>query len=434
MDDLDVELAMLEGQLVPSTAYPSANMSTPALMNLRYLRPTSLQTFEECPHTWALQTLTGVQQKPNKYAEMGTACHSAIETYLRMRNNERTYDQFVSAYSDAKACMERNDHEHEVENLLGYIAKLESVLDSGYRILAIEHKFSIGMFEGMPLIAGTIDLILWSPTGVVVIWDHKTSRGYEPSDVWSNKLQPMIYSWAVRRIWPTAREYRFHLGYINIDVTHPEWIVTDEQEQATARRVWAAWENMKIFAREVNWPQTFGTACGFCPIQKSCSTMKASISDLKNSFLKIVQEQDPIDQLVWITAVEKAAKTYKEETQQRLMIDIAEAGGRMIRDGQEWYVEHSVRRKATYSDVYEAIASTLGDWDITTTEGKMLHDEEMQRFVDMYDDLFSAKVGGIDKLAKAAPILGKAVKSVIVDITSDKPSIKNKKHVPQITQ
>jgi len=47
------------------------------------LSASQIQTFTECQRKWAWRVLDGVEEPPNKAAELGGQVHAELEKYLR---------------------------------------------------------------------------------------------------------------------------------------------------------------------------------------------------------------------------------------------------------------------------------------------------------------------------------------------------------------
>ena len=47
------------------------------------LSASQIETFSNCPRKWAWRYLEGVEDEPNKSAELGRAIHAELEKYLR---------------------------------------------------------------------------------------------------------------------------------------------------------------------------------------------------------------------------------------------------------------------------------------------------------------------------------------------------------------
>ncbi|MHC4711594.1 MAG: PD-(D/E)XK nuclease family protein, partial [Planctomycetota bacterium] len=55
---------------------------------MQHLSQTSMGTYERCPQMWKLKYIDGHPTKPNRFLNLGSAVHVALETFYQRRISE----------------------------------------------------------------------------------------------------------------------------------------------------------------------------------------------------------------------------------------------------------------------------------------------------------------------------------------------------------
>ena len=249
---------------------------TKPVMSLPYFRVTGLQTFEKCPYRWAVEFLHDKRGPDNIFSTSGTLIHKALElTCLKKQNPNSVEDlKLKNSINAAKHFLKVNFPENEQENFDYYLNNFNEVLSSGYQIVATEFEFDLMFDPNFPIIRGHIDLIMIAPDGIIEIWDYKTNRVEESIGEWEQKLQPLIYTYALRRILQKHFnldhvDIRYCIGYIN-HRKNIKWLTTKLHDDICFRRVNNIFERIKHFSYDNNWHTEINSECKYCPVRLSC--------------------------------------------------------------------------------------------------------------------------------------------------------------------
>ena len=139
------------------------------------IRPSAVDTFQQCPYQWAKVFLEGVTTIPSSRAAIGTGIHKAIEVMweeaiargVKDPNTDMMFDAGVEAFKEeaAKEGMSYNDGETVdtcIKEIVGgtqaFVEDLVPFLDIP---TATETRFTIP-FDGHPIVkdlSGTVDYI-----------------------------------------------------------------------------------------------------------------------------------------------------------------------------------------------------------------------------------------------------------------------------------
>ena len=176
---------------------------TKKLSGLEYLRVTSLRTFEECPFTWAATYLGEAKGEDNEYSKIGTAAHSIMENFLLelwptsvCANISQTRRLAMSPEDKIidDEILWKIIPEDEVSKLHEYMDTFSDMFEAGYTLLTLEETLEQNV-DGVPIpIRGHSDAKFLSPSGAIVIVDHKTNRTHDTADWWRRQLQQLLYA------------------------------------------------------------------------------------------------------------------------------------------------------------------------------------------------------------------------------------------------
>lgn len=150
------------------------------------LRPSSIDTFQSCPHQWAKVFLEGVITIPNARAAIGTAIHKGVEVMWKEAiewnkkdpNTDMMFDASIEAlHEEGKKGLRYDDGEDqstaEKEITAGIISFVDDIVPYLDIPEAVEKRLSFNITDH-PIVSGvsgTVDYIL--PT---ILDDVKTSK------------------------------------------------------------------------------------------------------------------------------------------------------------------------------------------------------------------------------------------------------------------
>lgn len=370
------------------------------LHQLEFVRVTSLKLFEQCPHTWAFRYLNEGEQKRSKYGEIGTAVHLVIEHFISAMfggdSNENTVADALQKVP-----------EEETEPLMNYLNALTGLTEG--KLIALEYEFTLNMPGVGPAIRGHMDAIFENKDGTIVILDHKTNRSYDTKVWWSKQLQPLLYAWAARKLWP-GRPVMFCIGYVNLGKCVP-WLTEPEDDAYLERRIARIWESMQEYASVGSWPQTFNEHCKYCPIKDTCGEHRHALTSLKDTFMNRVGMKTAGERYVWLQCVIDTASAMAEELKEQLIAEAQENEGVLQHGPHRFTTSFSERRQITPTDVISAI------WDAGMNPQAILYSDDV-------DKIFSAKVTALDKLCIKYPKLRKEIDARTQKVKSERPTLR----------
>jgi len=368
------------------------------------LRVTSAQSFEECPAKWFNENFVETERRDSPYATIGTAVHAIIERFLIARKaGEQAF-----AIIDKDENWSKIPNADERKNLRKYLDLLDK---REYEIIATEYEFSFEMYPGYLPILGHIDLILFDKTtNTIIVWDHKTNRGYEGVEVWRHKLQPRLYTMAVRRMFPEAKNIRFVIGYVNL-VTTVEWTITEEDDLVTFGRCGKIYGELERNQFETR----IGTGCQYCSLRSTCLAFSAQVTEFKEDAIAKLESSgmSNAEKYLKLKQVVNLAKGYMLSTEIALMEEIKDSGGKIVCDGQEFTNETGSARKLDVNDVLPIVLSALNR-----------DEEEIVGLRELLPEIFTAKLGCIDELKEPFPELARDIASKIITVSNKESSLK----------
>lgn len=373
---------------------------------LQGIRATHFASFQECPKRWWLQTTDRVPRVDSPYAAVGTAVHLVIEQWLR-----REFELFDERWPKWQAHLEEHGvNAAERIKLVKYIESLDSL---GYRDRMIECELNIRcpVYEGLIPMTGHLDLIMQDPDGSLVIVDHKTNRRYESADVWSQRFQPRVYAFMARRAFPQCNgRVLFEIGYVNLG-SKVRWECPLEDDAVVATRFYESIQEMNVYHRHVEWPERVGKWCGYCPVKATCHSFQSDLIALRSSLQNpgsVDADATPVARYLWLEAVLKAGKKWKDELEEILLNLATEHEG-------EWREGDATVKLSAYTRRVmdpHAAWSEMSHLIERIPEAAVMIGEKL-------DDLITFKVGGWDKLAAEEPAIKELLGRVVRQKTSD---------------
>jgi hypothetical protein len=386
-----------------------------SLNEVQQFRVTGLVSFAQCPRRWAAEMLGAkltdlkAREKAEKYSKIGTAAHHVIEGYLKadIDPEDETGWKEVDRFA-MKAGMPPAERQH-LRDYLRLLAPWRG------RVEHLEKNLRCADFNALPF-AGTLDYIGWSESDQCWdILDHKTNREFEGAEVWSQRLQPLLYTCLLRR-WACAQGYdpkpiRYTIGYVNLG-SFVTWM-TDPLEDATGlERYLQLFEEFLVYRRTGEFPARLNTYCSSCPIRDACPTARDSVNDLAAlAGVMQVDEVSLFDRHDFLTNAAKLAEALLEEVRDNIRL-------RMTLDDAATWEDNgwtaTLKTRQTRKADPLAVFNELRDCAIGLEE-------------EAFRDCFTVKMGGIDRLVKTYPEIAPGLVGLITSEDAENPTLTIKK-------
>jgi hypothetical protein len=358
-----------------------------------------MQAYEDCPRKWSMESMFEGPRMPSKYAAIGTAVHSVVENHFRgtmMLKEER--EQYLAAHGV---------NTDEIVKCLRYIDLLKK---QNVEVGVLEHEFTLPLIpiEGAKQVRGHMDLI-GVQNGVLTIVDHKTNRQLEPVAVWKHKLQTRIYSMAAREIWKAngVDTVRFIIGYVNLG-EFVTWETTAADDVETKQRMMKIWDELVEYCKSQKFEERLCDVCKWCSVSDTCATFQNSVVNFKDSVADLMTSTDDYEKYSLLTLVKKLVDNELDKIKERLIDTVRAAGGSVKRDGQIYELTQGSRRNIKFSELWPVLQGHM-----------IMHPEFENELVGYYNDMFTAKVGGVDDLLKMYPELKAVIEPHIVRVMNE---------------
>lgn len=402
-----------------------------------YIRVSSVATMETCPKSWAAKFLVGLDveepaalvliDKPLKPSagETGTAVHVITEEILidaldlQSKGLPPDMHTYLTKHIPEHPALAWVPVKTEKDNIKEYVK--DRLFHEGETIMAIELGGQMPWAEGEPSISYHIDLLMLEGNHTITIVDHKTNRSYEDWQVWSKKPQQMLYAWIVSQLYPGYR-IRWRIGYVN----QPEnvtWLVDiEENNREIMGRLAKAWGEVKTTFRTdtadiASFRETANNYCNYCPVRDICETYTNHTLDFEVMKDRLLgRDANLADTYEKLKLVAKLVKDWLEDCEKKILTEIA--SGKVVKSatGSTYIVTRSSRREIDFMPAFLALNTIVND----NSDSELWDD-----IVEMSKDMFTFKVGGLDKLIKKHPQLKPLLEPYIKDAESDKDSIKS---------
>jgi hypothetical protein len=296
---------------------------------------------------------------------------------------------------------------HERQAVIDYIeTHCRSIYSNGGIVICVEGEYYVKWAEYAPPILLYLDLAHHNPAvepGVVRIRDHKTNRNQEGVPQWLAKLQPRIYAFAARRVWGSDLRVIFEVGYVNFNQVL-DFEVPIESDEQLLRDLETAWQRINAYSGGGNSPDYFpakvGEACRDCVIKASCGEYRSQVEGC--SFL---EEASPVEKYVKAHLIKKIAETAMEEAKEAAIAEVDQQGGKVERELWTASISQRVERSVDAGKLLSTISC--------------LKKAEREIVETNYSDLFTVKLGQLDKVAQVVPSLA----SAIGEITTKNPTL-----------
>ena len=124
---------------------------------MQHLSQTSMGTYERCPQMWKLKYVDGHPSKPNRFLNLGSAVHVALETFYQRRISEpATLDEMIEAFEaeiDPAAYANEEEQERARADGLQMIREFHAAHAPGFRPALLVEGVLHFELEGVPVVA-----------------------------------------------------------------------------------------------------------------------------------------------------------------------------------------------------------------------------------------------------------------------------------------
>lgn len=380
---------------------------------LHHLSASSIELFGVCPHKWAQIYLWGEPREASgEYALIGTAHHAIFEHYLK--NGDM---------AQAMACEEMKAiPKKEHENIVRYLNALQAIRP---RIHAVEEEILLKFADDAPPIQARIDARFNGEDGIMTVLDHKSNRRYDSPQVWKSKAQGRIYPYLMHRLgYDVNGRVRMMFGYSNIDVPFVEfeyWAAEVEETQEwlndVYRRMCEYYDSIVAHPDKVYMAFT-NEWCPSCSFRNECPPYKEQFENLKSSVEERLFPASGFERYRRIDAHLKAVTKLFEQCKDELRATINASPEHLVMmDGYEVFLQTPTSRRMLFSRMWPAFHAALVSMGDEA-------DEVFTAFMEMCDEVFSVKIGGIDKLFERFPGLVEHLAPFITEESGETQTIK----------
>jgi hypothetical protein len=349
-----------------------------------YLSASLISSFDSCPFRYAKSKYQGAKENADG-ARFGSLFHQTIEEIDGLAAPD-VYEKVVSIFG-----------EEEASEVIDYIQDIQfSDNLAGLKRIARETKFEILMPEIGITLVGHIDDLLESEDGsTLVIRDYKTTLKFEPAVVWSNRVQPRCYNYAVRRLSNLKKydNYVFQICYPKQGKV-VEWDLEPENE-SFEDYISNVWLKMKEYYGKgfdegepsKYFPQILNDNCRYCVVRNQCDKYQKAIK-LTMIPTAEIDESDG-EKYVRLNSLSKAIDTEIALIKERLLKRF-QPGERSLDDnGYAFRLQSNSRRRYVAGDI--------------------LHELEVKGVLESYDidlnKLLEVSSSEIDSLSRKYPEL-----------------------------
>ncbi|WP_254511409.1 RecB family exonuclease [Anatilimnocola floriformis] len=248
-----------------------------------YISFSAIRTYQQCPLRYFFRYIAGIPEETLSAALVfGSAIHRAIEHHFRKlleSSKAATPEEMEREYQlewQAQSLPIRFSKDEQADSfddlakrMITAFAQSDLAKPAG-RILAIEETLRGQLVPGLPDLLGKVDLILETPTELLVS-DWKTSRSkYTQDQVEESAAQLLLYGELAKDFAPSKR-LRLQFGVLTKtkEVSVEVHRVTFEQAQLdrtkrVVERVWQAIKAAHFF------PAPSQMNCPGCPYRDPC--------------------------------------------------------------------------------------------------------------------------------------------------------------------
>ncbi|MDJ0663858.1 MAG: PD-(D/E)XK nuclease family protein [Acidimicrobiia bacterium] len=257
-----------------STDHHETKTSSPPF--LETLSPSRASDFKVCPQLFKFKAIDKIEVPPTVYQARGTTAHLALQWLFDLpaaeRTPERLYELFRRAWVELRDTeypdlfdnteAERNWGIESLEVLANYF-----LVEDPAQLEPLDRELDMLEDLGEITIRGILDRMEEEPDGVVIT-DYKTGKAPPEQYAIPAFFALKIYALLIRK--RTGRTpVRLKLMYLNGPTVY-EIPITDQQLDATQRKLEALWSAINRAILNEEFPTRPGKLCGWCQYQDIC--------------------------------------------------------------------------------------------------------------------------------------------------------------------
>ena len=247
------------------------------------LSASSLMVWESCPARWVAEYLNKTPQAGGAAADLGTACHTALERYVQAVYIDQTAapdlallkEHFTVAFADLIGVPDGSAFRDGVSMMDNWFPR-SAELSDGREILMLEQKknFMLRTSAGEITFNYIFDRLDRHEDGSIEVVDYKSVRARISPDGLKDKIQARCYGLAAQMLYPDAPRVWVTFDLLRYD---PVGIVfTKEENLATWNYVKRQAERI-IAADPSSAEEKINPECRFCIRSHECLTLRQNV-------------------------------------------------------------------------------------------------------------------------------------------------------------
>jgi hypothetical protein len=246
------------------------------------LSATALTVWESCPARYVAESFKKAPEVSGVYADLGSACHGALEMYVREVYVERTarpdvdrlIEYFDYDFGDRFGVVGSGDLYNDGVAMMRNWFTRSNILDDGRTIVSLETKdhFDINTSAGVIPFNYIFDRLDLHEDGSVEVVDYKSIRFRLSPEGLKDKIQARAYAVAAQLLYPDAPRVWVTFDLLRYD---PVGIVFSREENLATWRFIKRRANEIIATSEVDAPETVNAECRFCIRKQVCESILA---------------------------------------------------------------------------------------------------------------------------------------------------------------
>lgn len=360
-------------------------------MKINSISASSMQNAVDClAKFYAENVLYTPRSGNNDPADVGTACHGALEDYVRevyqKKNAEPSLELlntfYAKSYADTFGTLDQGAPTYK--DGLQMLARWYDRTDlSDATILSMESKetFMFKTPQGpkkLNYICDRVDLIEENGRKTIRLVDYKTVRANLTPEMLQSKVQARIYAMCLMLQYKDMEVDEFEIQFDLL--RHEPVSVTFTVEQNRETWVWLKSLVKRIHeADETNLRKLEqpNSGCNFCARRATCSTLQKNID---GGGIHALSEYDMLQRLELIDAQMKANKYLKEEIE-NILLTTAQENNEIEWENGEYEVVFKSRRSRKFDEdaareiMGAELASKYSSMTVTQLE-KVLKDDD----------------------------------------------------------
>lgn len=327
-----------------------------------YISSSMISSFNECPKRWAASHFYNKKGSEDGF-RFGTAFHEMIEKL----EDSLSLRLLVNAAFDDED--ERGMVYDAVVDLIEYDEQNE------HKSLARELHFELPSIDGGPMVIGHVDQVLEVDEKTIMVRDFKTNRNIEPAVVWNSKIQPRVYNWAIRQLYPQYEKVLFQVVYPRY-AHRVTWEMQPENERLI-QYLTDVWCEMRDYLQRgsdlgdlsAGFPPVINAYCGWCAIRSECPLYQ-QIAQLRD--VPLQDSEGPGNRYHRLGLVKKAIESHMSDAKRQVRA-MMQPGDYQYQEGETLF-QMSSQNRVSYDA--EAVWPEFLNWLIKS--GKAV---EMSRLI-----------------------------------------------------